>query len=702
MHLQVDVWSSNLNREDMLGVYGTFLDRNFHSHAYLLAARPFRPTPTLGSKGSDLAFAYEEDVTKEFGIDLHQHVFSHTTDGAANMQRLCTVLMDRATRLQQLKEKDEEERALLEELQAFMGDKPLWEWCKCHLGHLACVDGTGVSIKESKRVDAPEAAAAAELLGAVLAVVNAINRKDKGKIIFEAAQVDAGRTQVQKLRSVVKQRWASLAILLERILLHFDDIKGTCGRLDVDCGFRDQEEDLREVYSIVKPVASYINLCQSSMVRGPHGRPRAVAAHVALIDLRCRALNVKEPLVLLDPKTGAAAQEEGGDVVKREHDKLSYTARQVRRLLAYGFDKRGLEEQYTSPSYTQRATDLAMFMYPGSASLDYIGLMGKVFETADEDVLEIKADVETRVVNMVALAITRRRRSMAKSKEKGGSGGGGSGARASRAGSSASAPSGGVRKKAKLSQLSASAQGLVSLGLFSIGGADGAEEEEEEQQRQQPEEPDAREVAEGLVEEYKELAAAAIKDKNFIATYPPEGVGEWWRKQKTKFKGERRALLDVAQAVLGQAPSSAPLENAFSAAADIMTRRRAGLDSFRVEMLLVCNIARRIMPLPVDSIPAIPTTEEVNRVLPGRFTREELKTQLQAFSGYARGAGAAAVCDAEEEELSEREELQLLQGWSSLAAWGLEHLDLGEEEPLVQLPPAEGTEAAAAAAGGGM
>jgi hypothetical protein len=314
------------------------------------------------------------------------------------------------------------------------------------------------------------------------------------------------------------------------------------------------------------------------------------------------------------------------------------------------------------------------------------------------------------VVNMVALAITRRRRAKAEMKEKGGGGGGGNGtggggggATASRAGSSASAPSGGVRKKPKLSQLSASAQGLVSLGLFSLRGADGAEEEEEEeQQRQQPEEPDAREVAERLVQEYKELAAEAVKDKRFLTTYPPEGVGEWWRRQKSAFKGERRAMLDVAQAVLGQAPSSAPLENAFSAAADIMTRRPAGLDPFRVEMLLVCNIARRIMPLPVDAIAAIPKAEaEVDRVLPGRFTREELKTQLLAFGAFTRDAGAAAAGGGEgDEEMSEREELELLEGWSSLAAWGLDQVDLGEdeEEPVVALPAA----AAAAAAGGGM
>ncbi len=92
----------------------------------------------------------------------------------------------------------------------------------------------------------------------------------------------------------------------------------------------------------------------------------------------------------------------------------------------------------------------------------------------------------------------------------------------------------------------------------------------------------------------------------------------------------------------------------------------------------------------------------MDSVLPARFTREELKTQLAAFSAYVRAAGAEGAGGAQEaEKMSEQEELQLLEGWSSLAAWGLEQLDLGDDEPVVELPPAAEAAAAAAAGAGG-
>ena len=76
----------------------------------------------------------------------------------------------------------------------------------------------------------------------------------------------AGKGQVQKLPSMVKQRWTSLPILLSRVLQHLDAIKATCGRAGFECSFWKQEQALVEIYSIVHPVANFINLCQASMM----------------------------------------------------------------------------------------------------------------------------------------------------------------------------------------------------------------------------------------------------------------------------------------------------------------------------------------------------------------------------------------------------------------------------------------------------
>lgn len=80
----------------------------------------------------------------------------------------------------------------------------------------------------------------------------------------------------------------------------------------------------------------------------------------------------------------------------------------VRRLLGVGFDKRGLQAQYTDPAYAQRAPDL--FLYPPTANLEYIELMGNVYGVPLGDVKEVQADAEVQLQRMVAFTIMRQLR----------------------------------------------------------------------------------------------------------------------------------------------------------------------------------------------------------------------------------------------------------------------------------------------------
>lgn len=671
--MQADVWTAPRSRADYMGVSITFLDRFFETHSYLLAAREFRPTPELKSKGAELAHLYLEDVAAQFDVDLYQHVFSFTTDAGSNMKRMVGELLDRCMYLQKMDDQDPR-RAAVDELIDAMGTHLLWEWCKCHMLHLGCVDGAGISIKDSKRTNTNPLADA--LLAGVLEVVNGLNRKSQAKELFEAAQqtsVLAGTGRTVKLRSVVKQRWAAIAILLSRVLVFFDEIdKAWYAATGQPCPFKENKEELLEIYSIIQPVAALITKCQAPMTKG--GFPRAVQSHLGLITLRLGALNSNKPLTLLDPATGAPATEtlnERRVVKRRSHAQLSAVAQSVRSLIAEGIDKRGLRAQYSDPSYKQRATDMAMLLYVPSTSLDYMEVMAELYGVDAGVTLELQAGVELSVKRMVELVIKRQRKAKAAAA---------AAARADEGERSAASSTRLAPLFKKQKQMAPLAQDAVSMGLLSLGGGGAARAGVGEERSPAAE-------AQVLLDKYKERAAE-LATPAFVAEYPPEAVGMWWRQQPDD------ALKAVARAVLGQCPSSAPLENYFSTAADIATRRRASLDPCRVEMLLVCNVLRRhLKRFPLHDIMTI-AEDKVADFLPSRFTRDELKKQLELF-GQLLEEGTAG----QDQEDDGADQVQELAGWSSLAdEWDIEGLDLETAQPTVNLPPAPAAAAAAAAA----
>jgi hypothetical protein len=76
--------------------------------------------------------------------------------------------------------------------------------------------------------------------------------------------------------------------------------------------------------------------------------------------------------------------------------------------------------------------------------------------------------------------------------------------------------------------------------------------------------------------------------------------------------------------------------------------------------------------------------DNVADFLPSRFTRDELKKQLELF-GQLLEEGPAG----ENEEDDGADQVQELAGWSSLADdWGIEGLDLETAQPTVNLPAA--------------
>ena len=132
----------------------------------------------------------------------------------------------------------------MEELIDAMGSNAFWMWCNCHMAHLAYVDATGVSVKDSKRTSTnPEAAD------------------------HVRGPAGAGGEGPGAEAALDGEAEVSLSpILLSRVLQHLDAIKATCGRAGFECSFWKQEEALVEIYSIVQPVANFINLCQASMM----------------------------------------------------------------------------------------------------------------------------------------------------------------------------------------------------------------------------------------------------------------------------------------------------------------------------------------------------------------------------------------------------------------------------------------------------
>ena len=207
-----------------------------------------------------------------------------------------------------------------------------------------------------------------------------------------------------------------------------------------------------------------------------------------------------------------------------------------------------------------------------------------------------------------------------------------------------------------------SAQRFLAMGLVPVASTTARARGEGGEDRTPAEE------ARATLKEYTDKAEEARSDPDFMSQYPPDHVHDWWAKQP---EGPMKIL---ARAVLGQAASSAPLENAFSTGADIAVRRRASLAPHRVEMLLVCCLMRRVVSLTPDDVLEIPQ-DNAEDYMPGRFTRSELITNLAGF-----GAELLAVMDARGEEgaLTGEEEMNMMQGWSSLADWGMDMLDFSD------------------------
>lgn len=684
LHVQTDLWSVPVTRTDLLGFYITFLNKNMDAEAHLLAARHFLPTPTMKAKGAELLLLYAEDIAEQYGFSLHQHVFSFTTDAGSNIRKFASSSVDRSKRIKEIRahlaelkeraegvdsddefaEMEEEAAAALADLEAeleavaelleALGPRPFWMWCKCHEAHLSCVDGTGIDIMDSKKTGSnPEMQ---DMVQQMVDFSNSVNSSTVLRMVFEAAQLaDLGRTP--KLRSVVKQRWASLAKLMKRIWQSLKPIEAAVREQKVDASqflflAKEGKALLLELYSIIKPVADYIERSQASMARTR--RPVIVAAQWDLVGLRTGVLNVDEPLVIIDPDTDQPLkkkEKKDGQVVEvvdeREQWRLSDVAQRVRRLLADGFDKRGLKAQYTTVEYYHRSADMAMFLYPAMADLSYIDDMVELYGVSSLTAISIKLDVERRVERMVELAIKRERKAKAA------------------AASTTPAPATRIVNPFKrVPTPKASAAHFLKLGLLRKKGGAGARAAGGNQER------DAAVVAREIVAQYKKDAAeAAAVPEAFVAECPPDHVNDWW---KTQPEGPLKA---VARAVLGQAASSAPLENSFSTGSDICTRRRAGLAPERVEMLLVNGLMRRIITLTPDDVEQIPE-DEIDKHLPARFTRKELITDLEAFGKDLLRAAEEATGEEDEGPLEFVEDLELLAPWSSLAAWGVGELDL--------------------------
>lgn len=661
------------------------MNKDMDAEAHLLAARQFLPTPTMKAKGGDLLLLYTEDIAKQYGFSLHQQVFSFTTDAGSNIKKFASSLVDRSKRIEEIRARvaelkqraesvdsedefeEEEEGAELAELEAeleavaelleALGAVPFWMWCKCHEAHLSCIDATGFDLSDSKKTNTHPAMQ--QLVQQMVDFTNVVNSSTVLRMAFEAAQLAAAGRK-EKVRSVVKQRWASLAKLIQRIWRNLKAIDAAVKeqKLDANKFFFLKKEGkalLLELYSIIKPVADYIERSQASMARTR--RPVIVAAHYDLIGLRVGVLNENKPLVIIDPGTDqplkkkeTVDREQREVVDEREQWRLSDVARGVRRLLAAGFDKRGLKAQYTAVDYYQRSADIAMFLYPATADLKYIDHIAEVYNVPRRTAIRIKMEVESSVQRMVELAITRERKAKAA---------------AAAAATTTPAPATRIVNPYKReAPPKASAAHYLRLGLLGEGGA-GA------RAAGRGEEPSAAEVAREIVEQYKKNAADEGPPAAFMAACPPDHVNEYWKRQP---EGPLKA---VARAVLGQAASSAPLENAFSTGSDICTRRRAGLAPERVEMLLVNSLMRRIITLTPDDVEKIPQ-DEIDQHLPARFTREKLITDLAAFGKDV--LRAAEQVDGEEADgpLYFVEDLELLAPWSSLAAWGVGELDLDE------------------------
>ena len=402
----------------------------------------------------------------------------------------------------------------------------------------------------------------------------------------------------RKLVNAAPQWWSILSNVLEAVLVNSAAIEGVYVKEGMDNPLAPYTDEIKELYSLIKPVADLIVTCQQTRV------PTGQAAVLGLAALKLTTLNVDSPLDIRTPArklaqggvAGAGSREQKASSAPKQHGDLTMVARQVRVHLNDSVNWRWFKKRYHSEDAqkTDFVFDMQMALHPTTAGLDYVDKLA----SSPEHAATVKTIITDKVI---ALAVE-----LAQKEAEGAGDGTGGEEGEPAAKRTRSAPPGTMHPifgSPGNTQEAAATARLASLGLFKQGGGASEGLSLEESARAEPKTPRA-------------IAAGTL-----TAELSCEGVLTWWKRWGSSYP----LLARVARVVFGAPASAAVLERDFSDAGRMMTSPRSTTDAKYVEMILFLHGNLDLIPEDILEL------DGTRSHLPGRL--DNPNPELEGLSG---------------------------------------------------------------------
>lgn len=436
-----------------------------------------------------------------------------------------------------------------------------WEWCIAHMLNAVLVEAFGTSAK----VQNCKNPGSRNVIAEVKKVIEHCNKSHKAKVhLSDMVDEHFGCTMKGRLQQGVPQRWVSnkktLQVFLERWQVLDDYYRVEEKVLFPVCTL---QREIQELYSLMCPVANIISAAQSNTnIVAPSMLMRMIQLRLSLQD-HC-------PLVMLDPAAQKRYHMQMGPkppLVQCRHIELTETGKITKMLLADGLDKRFFKPRYfkqSHPSSHRKVPlhDVAAALVPNSRELRYL-----------DKVVQLDPSFNPEIDNAAALATCLRERvwgfisaqvaSVVETTHNSIS--------TDELGSSAKRQC--TRNADRILCTDVSGDHIDVMGLFDAI-------QRKDVNINSPS-PSASDLACEEVERYRKLLV--LTEADHINLLKPENILPWWNKVGAV---QFPYLSVVARAVFGVPPSSAVLEKDFSAADDLITRKRGSIDAVFAEMVL--------------------------------------------------------------------------------------------------------------------
>jgi hypothetical protein len=544
-----------------------------------------------------------------------------------------------------------------------------WEWCIPHM--LNTVLKFAFAASTDRSVATRHNSQVRTLMEDVKRVITHIHGSDRASTLFDEISLEFFEGKAANLSNGVCQRWVSNKQMLERFLERWEILDETFYGTEPEIRAKlwtpisDQGKALRELYSLMKPIAELIVNAQS---KGEAITPYVIFQLQAIrLQLQSDAdLEVFDPLAIAKYQV-ARRKAAAGAVDSRLDDDLPRTlvrnyaltplAETTKRLLREALDKRWFRPRYwPMPRRVPRKDrwryervfifDVACCFFPPLKGLEHLRTLVALdpdlppMEDKDSDppvegearrakidtqVAYLRNKIHTFIMNEMCKVIEADRIRKAEAAASAAD------PRSTPTSSSTARDDGsGGEPPAKRAKTGTLFSGVSALRRASKGLALRGDDTAASSPRVAIIEP-ASDVAKKEFQAYERYVLP--EDVEAELEVKPSKLLDFWRGSDAASFFPN--LATVATAVLSVPPSSAVLERDFSIASIILNRRRGSLDGCNVEMMMTCHAMRD--GLHCASVPLIDKSK-VEDHLPSRF-KPEVESQFQdLFDGE--------VCDA--------------------------------------------------------